>query len=73
MGNGMVRRLLNEAGCNVVVWNRSKEKSDKLKTEFAEGRVVIADSPKAVMEAVPITFSMLSTPAATREVFYAPD
>jgi len=75
MGAGMVRRLL-EKGDDVIVWNRSVEKSEKLLSEYpAAGRVCIAKSPKQVLEEVGegLTFSMLSTPAAAREVFHAPD
>lgn len=70
---GMVRRLL-EQGNDVVVWNRSPEKSAKLLSEYSAARVTIAPSPKAVLEqAGPLTFSMLSTPQAAREVFHAPE
>ena len=75
MGAGMVRRLL-EKGDDVIVWNRSVEKSEKLLSEYpVAGRVSIATSPKQVLEEVGegLTFSMLSTPAAAREVFHAPN
>ena len=74
MGAGMVRRLLGR-GDDVVVWNRSAAKSQQLAAEFqAEpGRVTVAGSPKEVVEACDRTFSMLSTPAAAREVLFAPD
>lgn len=74
MGAGMVRRLLGR-GDDVVVWNRTPAKSQQLAAEFqAEpGRVTVAGSPAEVLQACDRTFSMLSTPAAAREVFFAPD
>jgi len=78
MGAGMVRRLL-EKGDDVIVWNRSVEKSEKLLSEYPSTtdriRVRIAKNPKQVLEEVGegLTFSMLSTPAAAREVFDAPE
>lgn len=74
MGAGMVRRLLNR-GDDVVVWNRTPAKSQQLAAEFQvePGRVTVAASPREVLQACDRTFSMLSTPAAAREVFFAPD
>jgi 3-hydroxyisobutyrate dehydrogenase-like beta-hydroxyacid dehydrogenase len=76
MGNEMAGRLLSEgiAGSSssnaLVVWNRSKEKCSSLQERFKDKVIIICDSPKEVVERSTITFSMLSTPEASREVFY---
>ena len=67
MGNGMARCMLN-AGRNLVVWNRSPEKSRELQADFQE-RVTVVDTPRAVLEATDVTFCMLSTPEVQRSVY----
>jgi 3-hydroxyisobutyrate dehydrogenase-like beta-hydroxyacid dehydrogenase len=67
MGEGMVNNLV-KGGRKVVVWNRSRDKCDAFAA--AHGDVVtVVDSPRAVVEAVDVTFSMLSTPEASAAVF----
>lgn len=67
MGDGMSRNLLKD-GRSLVVWNRSRAKSEALKGEYPE-QVSIATSPKAVIETCNLTYAMLSTPDVVREVY----
>ena len=69
VGEGMVRRLINTAGRNVVVWNRSSEKCEALATEAGADRVKIAKDPAEVIETCSIIYLMLSTPEAVRSVY----
>jgi 3-hydroxyisobutyrate dehydrogenase-like beta-hydroxyacid dehydrogenase len=75
----MAGRLLSEgiAGSSedtpLVVWNRSRNKCEEFKSKFPEKYIVVKSSPKEVVEACGITFSMLSTPEASKEVFEAED
>uniref|UniRef100_A0A7S1UEN4 6-phosphogluconate dehydrogenase NADP-binding domain-containing protein n=1 Tax=Phaeomonas parva TaxID=124430 RepID=A0A7S1UEN4_9STRA len=71
MGAGMAG-VLAKTGRNLVVWNRSPEKSDALSAEFP-GQITIAASAADVVKACGLTFSMLSTPAAAAAVFDAPE
>jgi len=79
MGQGMAGRLISEgiAGSSedlpLVIWNRSQNKCEDFKAKFPEKHIVVKSSPKEVVEACGITFSMLSTPEASREVFEAED
>src|SRR6266542_1653327 len=63
MGGRMVRRLL-AAGHPVTGWNRTRAKAGWL---LAEG-MGWADSPRAVVEASEVTFSMVTGAAALRAV-----
>src|SRR6266545_1047047 len=63
MGGRMVRRLL-AAGHPVTGWNRTRAKAGWL---LAEG-MGWADSPRAVVEASEVTFSMVTGTAALRAV-----
>src|SRR5574340_369926 len=65
MGSSMARNLIN-AGFGVTVWNRSPEKSKGLAALGAK----MVETPQAVIEACPITFTMLADPAAAREVCF---
>lgn len=56
----------------MLVWNRSKEKSQKLKDEFPD-LVTIAESPKAVTSQTDLSVVMLSTPEASRSVYSGDD
>eukprot|EP00638_Chattonella_subsalsa_P000925 CAMPEP_0117752648 /NCGR_PEP_ID=MMETSP0947-20121206/11743_1 /TAXON_ID=44440 /ORGANISM="Chattonella subsalsa, Strain CCMP2191" /LENGTH=311 /DNA_ID=CAMNT_0005571355 /DNA_START=184 /DNA_END=1119 /DNA_ORIENTATION=- len=74
MGTGMATNLL-KGGRDLVVWNRTPEKVDALqriaKEVKASGKIEIAESPSELVQSVETTFSMLSTPAAARDVFYS--
>ncbi len=74
MGEGMAARLLSEgvAGTDsnpLVIWNRTKSKCEALKAKFADKSIIIKDTAKEVVESCGITYSMLSTPEASRIVF----
>jgi 3-hydroxyisobutyrate dehydrogenase-like beta-hydroxyacid dehydrogenase len=65
MGSAMAKNLL-KAGFRVTVWNRSDGKTGAL-TSLGAMRV---ETPRAVIEACPVTFAMLSDPAAAEEVCF---
>mmetsp|Transcript_8565 Transcript_8565/g.20463 ORF Transcript_8565/g.20463 Transcript_8565/m.20463 type:complete len:314 (+) Transcript_8565:111-1052(+) len=74
MGEGMAARLLSEgvAGTEsapLVVWNRTKSKCDALVEKFPDKQIVVKDTAKEVVEDCGITYSMLSTPEASKAVF----
>lgn len=79
MGEGMAARLITEGICGqsaekpLVIWNRTGSKCDEFVKKFsATGKhIEVKDSAKAVIESSAITFSMLSTPEASRSVFDA--
>jgi 3-hydroxyisobutyrate dehydrogenase-like beta-hydroxyacid dehydrogenase len=78
MGEGMAARLLSEgvAGTEttpLVVWNRTGSKCTELKDKFADKNIVVKSTAKEVVEACGVTYSMLSTPEASRAVFEADD
>lgn len=64
MGGNMVARFL-EKGHTVTGYNRTKSKAQWLLDKGMKW----ADSPKAVVEAADITFSMVSNSAAVQDVF----
>jgi len=76
MGEGMASRLLSQgvAGTDevpLVVWNRTSSKCADLKERFPDKTIETKASAKEVIESCDITFSMLSTPEASRVVFEA--
>jgi len=79
MGVGMAGRLLSEnvAGTSqekpLVIWNRTTSKCTELKEKFPDKCIVIADSPKAVIESCSVTYTILSTPEVSRAVFEEPN
>lgn len=79
MGDGMASRLLSEgvAGGSeetpLVIWNRTTQKCIALKDKFPQKHIIIKPNAKEVVEMCNITFSMLSTPEVSKEVFNAPD
>ena len=79
MGEGMAARLLSEgiAGHGednpLVIWNRTPAKCNALQKQFPDKKIIIKETVKEVVEACSITYSMLSTPEASRDVFEAPD
>ena len=78
MGEGMAGRLLSEgvAGSDdkpLVIWNRSSSKCTALAEQFADKKIEIKETPREVVEACGITYSMLSTPEASKIVFEGDD
>jgi len=78
MGEGMAGCLLSEgvAGTKekpLVVWNRTGSKCTALKDKFPDKVIEVKDSAKDVVESCGVTYSMLSTPDASRAVFDAAD
>ena len=74
MGEGMAACLLKEgvAGTEaapLVIWNRTKSKCEAFKAKFADKSIVIKDTAKEVVAESGITYSMLSTPEASKIVF----
>ena len=65
MGSAMARNLV-KAGFDVTVWNRSPEKG----TPLAELGARTAPTPRAVIEACPVTFAMLADPEAAEAVCF---
>jgi 3-hydroxyisobutyrate dehydrogenase len=66
MGTPMAARLLG-GGHRVVVWNRSREKTEPLAAEGAE----VAPNPAAVLTRAEAVILMLSDAAAVREVLFS--
>lgn len=74
MGEGMVRRLLHEgAASRLAVWSRDLDKCARLQSEHADGAVVVCDTASDVVQMSEVTYSMLSTPAASEAVFDGPE
>jgi len=74
MGEGMAARLLSEgiAGSEekpLVVWNRTGSKCTALKEKFPGKSVIVKETAKEVVEACGVTYSILSTPEASKIVF----
>ena len=68
MGKPMARNLM-EAGYDLVVYNRSRSKTEDLASEGAEA----AESPKEVAENAGIVFTMLPGPPEVRDVVAGED
>jgi len=68
MGRSIVRRLL-DAGHDVTVWNRTRDKAEPLLAAGARW----ADSPRAAAEAGEIVFTMVTNTAAVQAVTEGPD
>ena len=68
MGSHMARHLL-EAGHSLTVWNRTRNKTDRL---VAAGAKVV-DSPKQVAEASDIVITIVTDSAASEEVICGPN
>lgn len=76
MGEGMAARLITEgiAGSEekpLVIWNRSSEKCTQLVDKFPDKKIVVKATAREVVEACSVTYSMLSTPEASKAVFEA--
>lgn len=72
----MAARLLSEGvagteGNPLVVWNRTGSKCTALVEKFPDKKVIVKDTAKEVVETCGITYSMLSTPEASKIVFEA--
>lgn len=63
MGSALIEAL-RDAGNDVTVWNRTREKAEAL----ARSRVTVADSVSEALEASPITLISITNYQATREV-----
>jgi 3-hydroxyisobutyrate dehydrogenase-like beta-hydroxyacid dehydrogenase len=78
MGEGMAACLLSQgvAGSEenpLVVWNRTGSKCTALKEKFPDKVVVIKDTAREVIESCAVTYSILSTPEASKIVFEGAD
>jgi 3-hydroxyisobutyrate dehydrogenase-like beta-hydroxyacid dehydrogenase len=78
MGEGMAARLLSQGVAGspdrpLVVWNRTGSKCASLAASHPDKVVVVKSTPKEVVESCGITFCMLSTPEASRDVFDGDD
>jgi 3-hydroxyisobutyrate dehydrogenase-like beta-hydroxyacid dehydrogenase len=78
MGEGMAACLLSEgvAGTDtapLVVWNRTKSKCDAFKAKFSGKNIIIKDTARDVVAECGITYSILSTPEASKIVFEGDD
>lgn len=74
MGEGMASCLLSQGVAGtpdapLVVWNRTPAKCDALRARFPDARIDVAASAREVVERADVTFSILSTPEASRAVF----
>lgn len=74
MGEGMASRLVSQgvagsADAPLIVWNRTSSKCDDLKERFPDANIVVKGTAKEVVESCSVTFSILSTPEASRAVF----
>ena len=74
MGEGMAARLLSQgvAGTEenpLVVWNRTGAKCTALAEKFPDKKVIVKATAKEVVEACGVTYSILSTPEASKIVF----
>lgn len=70
MGKGMIKNLVTKlpAVDTFVVWNRSPDASEEIKAQFP-GKIEVATTAAEVVQSCPITYSMLSTIAASEAVF----
>jgi 3-hydroxyisobutyrate dehydrogenase-like beta-hydroxyacid dehydrogenase len=78
MGMGMASRLLSErvAGspdAPLVVWNRTPSKCAELVEKFLDKTIIVKATARGVVESCAITYSMLSTPEASAQVFDGDD
>lgn len=79
MGEGMAARLLSQgvAGMDdatpLVVWNRTGSKCAALVEKFPDKKIIIKSTAREVVETCGVTYSMLSTPEASKIVFEGED
>eukprot|EP00600_Ochromonadales_sp_CCMP1393_P005745 CAMPEP_0174953870 /NCGR_PEP_ID=MMETSP0004_2-20121128/103_1 /TAXON_ID=420556 /ORGANISM="Ochromonas sp., Strain CCMP1393" /LENGTH=297 /DNA_ID=CAMNT_0016201609 /DNA_START=27 /DNA_END=920 /DNA_ORIENTATION=+ len=72
MGKGMLKNLATKLDASFVVWNRSPEICEEMKTMFPS-KISIATSAADVVKQCDVTYTMLSTMDASKAVFDAPD
>jgi len=75
MGEGMAARLLSQGVAGspetpLVVWNRTGQKCTDLKEKFPDKSIEIKATAREVIESCGVTYSMLSTPEASKAVFF---
>ena len=68
MGEPMARRLI-DAGHDVTVWNRTRERADELAEEGAR----VAETPAAAGAGAEAAFTIVTGPDALREVVLGPE
>jgi 3-hydroxyisobutyrate dehydrogenase-like beta-hydroxyacid dehydrogenase len=68
MGSRVARRLL-DAGNELVIWNRTAEKA----SELVEAGARLADTPAAAARDAEAVITMVTDPAALREITEGPD
>lgn len=68
MGTPMAMNLL-KGGWNVTVWNRSRERADRL----AKAGARVAPTPRAAAEGADVVITIVSDPAAVEQVAWGPD
>ena len=79
MGEGMAARLLSQgvAGMDdetpLVIWNRTGSKCTALVEKFPDKKIIIKSTAREVVETCGVTYSMLSTPEASKIVFEGDD
>lgn len=78
MGEGMAARLLSQGVAGspenpLVIWNRTGSKCEALKEQFPDKTVIIKPTAREVVEACGVTYSILSTPEASKIVFEGDD
>lgn len=67
----MATNIANNHDGEMVVWNRTNSRADELLGNVkSPNRIRIASTPGEVVRESEITYSMLSTPAASREVLH---
>ena len=67
MGKGMVKNLVTKIGCNLLIWNRNVEASREVANLYPD-KIIIADTPRSVIERCQTTFCMLSNMEASISV-----
>lgn len=76
MGQGMAARLLlgQIAGGTeqppLIIWNRTKATAQEFAATHSSYHIIVKDTAREVVEACDVTYSMLSTPEASAQVFY---
>jgi 3-hydroxyisobutyrate dehydrogenase-like beta-hydroxyacid dehydrogenase len=68
MGKGMIKNLATKMGEPMIIWNRSPEASEEMKTLFGD-QIKIAATAADVVKQSDITYCMLSTEEASAAVF----
>mmetsp|Transcript_4855 Transcript_4855/g.6295 ORF Transcript_4855/g.6295 Transcript_4855/m.6295 type:complete len:324 (-) Transcript_4855:36-1007(-) len=76
MGEGMAARLLSQGiagteGTPLVIWNRTGSKCTAFVEKFAQENkvIIIKETAREVIEACGVTYTILSTPEASKTVF----